>query len=256
MWSAHPRRLVLALLACLSACAHAAPTDITVRVLARDAKFIGTSMGGARITLTDVHTGELLATGVTQGTTGQTGLVMHTESDRRDVIVDRDTAGWHVTLDLDEPRLLEVAAHGPLGQPQAANRVTATQWVVPGRHLTGGNGWLLEMPGFAVDVLAPRAHVRLPGGVSEALVEANVVMMCGCPIDPGGLWDANSYEVRALVRVNGRPADDVALAHAGETSRFTGRVPLPEPGVYELTVFAHHPATGNTGLDRTTFFAP
>lgn len=236
--------------------AFAQPTDIMVRVLARDAKFIGTSMGGARVTLTDVHTGELLASGVTQGTTGNTGLVMHADADRRDVIVDAGTAGWQVTLDLEEPRLVEVAAYGPLGQLQAANKVTATQWVVPGRHLTGGNGWLLEMPGFAVDVLAPAAHGRLPGGTTEVEIVANVVMMCGCPVEPGGLWDANAYEVRALVRRDGEPAGELALAWAGETSRFAARLPLPVPGVYDVTVYAHHPATGNTGLDRTTFFAP
>ena len=36
----------------------AEPTDITVRVLSKDAKFVGTSMGGVRITLRDAETGE------------------------------------------------------------------------------------------------------------------------------------------------------------------------------------------------------
>jgi hypothetical protein len=45
--------LVTTLAASLSA--HAVPTEITVRVLAKDAKFIGSSMGGVRVTITDAE---------------------------------------------------------------------------------------------------------------------------------------------------------------------------------------------------------
>ena len=54
----------------------AVPTDITVRVRAKDAKFVGDTMGGARVTIRDAETGELLAKGVTTGTTGDTSLIM------------------------------------------------------------------------------------------------------------------------------------------------------------------------------------
>jgi hypothetical protein len=77
-------------------------------------------------------------------------------------------------------------------------------------------------------------------------------MMCGCPIEPGGLWDANRLQLRASVKRDGRPAGEVGLAYAGETSRFTGALALDAPGTYELTVVAHDPVDGNTGLDRTT----
>ena len=246
--------LVMALLAAMSVTgAGAEPTDITVRVIARDAKFIGTSMGGARVTLRDAHTGEILATGVTHGGTGNTALIMHKDADRRDVIVDDSAAAFTVTLDLDEPRMIEVEAYGPQAQPQAAHRVVSSQWVVPGRHLAGGNGWMLEMPGFVVDVLSPPAHARLRS-TAKAEVRANVIMMCGCPIEPNGLWDANRFEVAAIVRVNGKPSGRFDLAYAGETSQFAGVVPISTPGVYDVTVYAYDPANGNTGLDRTTFF--
>jgi len=57
--------------------AWAEPTDIVVRVLSKDAKFIGTSMGGMQVTLRDAHTGEILATGLTRGGTGDTKRLMH-----------------------------------------------------------------------------------------------------------------------------------------------------------------------------------
>lgn len=251
------RALVLALAAVLASPGlQAEPTNITVRVVSRDAKFVGSSMAGVRVTLRDTLSGEILASGTTTGSTGDTKLLMHESDGRRAVMVDENAAAWRTTLEIDEPRLVEVAAVGPLGQMQAANRVSATQWVVPGRHLDGGNGWLLELPGFAVDILAPPAHVKLTGAVTEVEVRANVVMMCGCPIEPGGLWDANAYEVRALVRRDGETIGSHALAYAGQTSQFATEIPVDLPGLYEVTVFAYDPANGNTGLDRTTFFVP
>lgn len=237
----------------LPAIASAEPTEITVRVLAKDSKFIGTSMGGMRIVLRDTQTGEILATGVTQGGTGDTALIMHENRGSRAVLSDDSAAKFTATLDLDEPRLVEAEAYGPLGQPQAATRVLATQWVVPGRSLTGGDGWVLELPGLVVDVLNPPAHIRVSQDAGGVDVRANVVMMCGCPIEPGGLWDADKLEVKAIVKRNGQRVSEVPLTYAGETSQFAAKVPAKEPGMYEVTVYAHDPRNGNTGLDRTTF---
>jgi hypothetical protein len=232
----------------------AEPTEVTVRVLAKDSKFIGTSMGGMRITLRDAHTGELLSTGVTQGGTGNTKLMMHEDRGRRAQLSDEGAAKFTTTLDLDEPRLIQFEAYGPLAQAQSAQRVSATQWVVPGRHLTGGDGFVLEIPGFVVDVLDPPAHSRV-SAEGEIDLRANVVLMCGCPIEPGGLWDANKYQVRAIVKRDGERIGDFDLTYAGKTSQFAGKVPVDAPGFYEVIVYAHDPHNGNTGLDRTTFIA-
>jgi hypothetical protein len=82
---------------------------------------------------------------------------------------------------------------------------------------------------------------------------ADVTMMCGCPIEPGGLWDANRYEVAALIRRDGAPAGRVPLAFAGTRNRFSGAFPVDKAGNYEATIYAYDAATGNTGLDRVTF---
>lgn len=237
------------------AIASAEQTEITVRVLAKDSKFVGTSMGGMRIILRDAHTGEILATGVTQGGTGNTKLIMHEDRGRRAQLADESAAKFTATLDLDEPRLIEAEAYGPLGQPQAATRVLSTQWVVPGRGISGGDGWVLDLPGLVVDVLAPPAHIRLPPKTTVVDLRANVVMMCGCPIEPKGLWDADKLEVKAIVNRNGERVADLDLAYAGETSQFATKVPVDAPGDYEVIVYAHDPSNGNTGLDRTTFIA-
>jgi hypothetical protein len=231
----------------------AEPTDITVRVISRGAKFIGSSMGGVRITIRDADTGELLAQGMTKGGTGNTGRIMKLAHKRGGVLSTKDAAKYSATLDLNAPRRIEVTAFGPLAQRQSANRVSAVQWVVPGKHLTGGDGWLLEMPGFVVDVLAPPTHVRLTGVPRTIQLKANVTMMCGCPITPGGLWDANRYEVKALIKRNGQAVGTVPLAYAGAASQFAGPLTVDKPGTYEAVVYAYDASNGNTGLDRVTF---
>lgn len=237
----------------LAPLAAAEPTEIEVRLLSKGAKFVGTSMGGVLVTLRDAQTQELLASGVVQGSTGDTERIMQAPQPHHDPVSTPDAAVFRATLDLAAPRLVEVAASGPLGQRQAANRVTSTMWVVPGKHVKGGDGWRLELPGFAVDVLAPPAHQLLRGLPQQVAVRANVVMMCGCPIEPGGLWDADRFEVRAQVSRDGKRLRELPLRYAGETSQFAAELEIDAPGSYEVLVYAYDPANGNTGLDRTTF---
>ena len=232
--------------------AWAEPTEITVRVISRDAKFVGTSMGGVLVTLRDADTGELLAQGTTQGGTGDTGRIMG-EGKPGMTLSTPDAAKFSATLELEEPRRIEVRAFGPLAQRQGANEVSAVQWVVPGKDLTGGDGWLLEMPGFIVDVLEPPAHLKLADVPQTITLMANVTMMCGCPVTPGGHWDANRYEVGALIERNGKPAGEADLGYAGSASQFSGTLTVDQPGAYEATVYAYDPRTGNTGVDHVTF---
>lgn len=229
----------------------AEPTEITVRVISKGAKFVGTSMGGARVLLRDADTGERLAEGVTAGTTGSTDAIMREAQPHHAPVSTDDAAAFRATLDLTRPRRVEVVAFGPLAQPQATNRVSATQWIVPGKHVTGGDAWLLELPGFAVDVLDPPAHQVRAGG--PVLLRANVTMMCGCPVAPGGLWDADRFEVRAILAHDGETVREVDLAYAGRTSEFEVRLEGLAPGAWEATVYAYDPADGNTGLDRTSW---
>jgi hypothetical protein len=62
--------------------------------------------------------------------------------------------------------------------------------------------------------------------------------MCGCPVEPGSHWDADAYEVAALVRRGGAPVGRYPLRYAGSTSDFEGTVSLERPGPYEIAVYA------------------
>jgi hypothetical protein len=61
--------------------AAAEPTQIVVRVISQDGKFVGDHTGGASITLREVKSGRVLARGVTRGGTGDTERIM--EASRR-----------------------------------------------------------------------------------------------------------------------------------------------------------------------------
>jgi len=231
----------------------AEPTEVTVRVISKGAKFVGSSMGGVRITLRDAETVEILAQGLTEGGTGSTRKIMKEAHARGAPVSTEGSAKYSATLDLNMPRLIEVEAYGPMSQRQSAVTVSSTQWVVPGRDVTGGDAWLLELPGFVVDVVAPQTPLKAGDAPRTLTLTANVFMMCGCPITPGGLWDANAYEIEAMVMRDGEMAQTVPLSYAGKASQFEAELEITEPGTYEAIVYAYDPANGSTGLDRATF---
>ncbi|MDX1618448.1 MAG: hypothetical protein R3224_06660 [Balneolaceae bacterium] len=233
----------------LLAQSHPVPTRLVVRAQAKDAKFIGTSMGGARVEVRKAATGELLAEGRTEGSTGDTGRLMRTPKTREMTLSTPGAARFETVIELERPTLVTVRATAPMGQPQSLASSSTQLWLIPGKDITG-DGVLLEIPGFAVDILAPQAHESV---LKQAIaVRANVVMMCGCPTTPGGLWDSDTYEIRALIYRDGEQVQGVPLAYAGKTSTFEGTFTPRETGTYEITVYAYHGATGNTGVDKTT----
>lgn len=231
----------------------AEPTQIAVRVIGKDSKFIGTSMGGMRIVIRDADSGAVLADGVTAGSTGDNKKLMSEDRKRGVAISTEDAAHYTATIDIGEPRLLEISAFGPLAQRQSAARISVTHWVVPGKHITGGDGLMLELPGFVVDVLGPPAHVKLKGVPQTVDLAANVMMMCGCPTSAGGMWNSDKYEVRALLKKDGKAVGELPLTYAGKDSQFAAKWNITEPGTYQATVYAYDSANGNTGVDDVTF---
>src|ERR1700680_2220356 len=74
-------------------------TKIMIRAIARDAKVIGTHVGGARITVRDVATGEILAQGMEQGGTGDTDVIMKKPHTRGMTVFSAgDTSGYLAVL--------------------------------------------------------------------------------------------------------------------------------------------------------------
>ena len=239
----------------MSASVHATPTNITVRVLSKDAKFIGTSMGGVKIQLRDMADGRLLSEGMTEGETGDTKRIMVDPWVQGQALATKDSASFTTTIDLDRPIRVQLTAEGPGSNPDSANIVSATQWVIPGKHLTGGDGWLLELRGFSVTANAAVKELVVNGPAVLTLT-ATITMMCGCPIEPDGMWDANGYEVAAVLTDVSGSSTTVPLQFAGKTSVFSGSAELKGKGPFEAVVYAYNPLNGNTGVDVVKFNGP
>ncbi|MBN2106801.1 MAG: hypothetical protein JW832_05190 [Deltaproteobacteria bacterium] len=235
--------------------AHAVETRVVVTARARDAKFIGTSMGGALVVIRDSATGELLKKGMIAGETGSTKKMLQEPLKRGEALSDAVSAKFETVLDLEEPRLVTIEVQAPYGQKQSMIKAATQAWLIPGKDMAGaGDGIMLEIPGFSVDVLAPQAHekMQLQNGAARIDIRANVMLMCGCPVEPGGVWDAKNYEVTALVKRNGAALMGVPMRYAGKISTFAGSFDAVDPGFYEICVYAYAPQTGNTGVDTTT----
>ena len=249
-------RIILGLVfaACANGCAHAEPTPMVIRVIAKDAKFVGTEVGGVAITLTDADTGHVLAKGITEGGAGNTAHIMKDSHARRDLLANDTTAKYSVSLDLDHPLRITATAVGPAQPADGATTVSATQWVLPGKGVAGGDGWVLEMPGFLISSLDTPTEVRAADATPIPL-HVKVTMMCGCPITPDGQWDGNKFELIATTTHNGRASVETPLIYAGKSSEFTAQIPTDGPGDYHIMVTAFDPTDGNTGLARMTVTA-
>lgn len=234
--------------------ADAVETIVVVRAKAKDAMFIGTSMGGAEVVIREADSGRILTQGVTAGGTGDRRGIMEDPQRRGTPLTDARTAKFEGRLDLTEPVLATVEVSAPIGQPQSMVRASTQIWLLPGKSIQG-DGVVIEISGFSVGLLAPQpaSHVALSGGKATVPITANVMMMCGCPVTSGGLWNADRYEVSTLVKRNGVQVGTLPLSFAGRTSTFSGLLEVTEPGAYELQVYAYDPETGNTGVDKTMF---
>ncbi|MFQ5752481.1 MAG: hypothetical protein ACE5HI_10830 [bacterium] len=142
----------------------AIPTKVLVRAISRDAKVIGTKVGGARISIRDASTGEVLAEGIQTGSTGNTELIMVKPRERGAKVFDTPgTAGFLATLNLERPTVVEITAEGPLQPPQSTYSASKTLLLIPGQDVLG-EGILLEIHGFRVTLLTPEEAFQRSSG--------------------------------------------------------------------------------------------
>lgn len=227
-------------------------TQVMIRATSHDAKIIGTGVGGARISVFNALTGTLLARGMQEGGTGSTPNIVEEPRVRGHSVFDGSgAAGFLAELELNEPTQVRIEAEGPLGTPHAAQRITRTMLLVPGQHVLG-DGVILEMYGFTVELLDPLGDLTNAAG-TELPVRARVTMLCGCPTEPGGIWDSNDYTIEARIVLDGKVLEKVALAYSGERSIFEGHISAPAEEGLTLQVLAMDAAKGNFGMVERSF---
>ncbi len=224
------------------------PTQVMVRAVAHDAKILGDAVGGARIVIQEAATGRVLAEGIQRGGTGDTGKIITEPMVRGASIYDTDgAAGFLATVVLDRPTQVDVTAYGPLEPAHALQRTTKRLLLVPGLHVLG-DGILLDLNGFIVELVTPQPEAMPAAGASLA-VRAKVVMLCSCPTTPGGLWDADAITVTArLLGADAHVAAEAVLTYAGEPSTYAGMLTPGAAGAYTLEVVAADAGKGNFGM--------
>ena len=237
----------------LATAANAVPTEIVVRVLARDGKLVGNPAGGASVVIRDTLTNVVLASGKTVGSSGNTDKLAVDPRTDQSVITGPGDAEFAATIDLDQPRRITVEIGAPGLGAYGGSAASSTQWVLPGKSPYGRNGWVLTLPGFMVDFLKPARHQEVPKGPVRVPIETNIVLMCGCPLAVGGIWDPTKFEIEYRVSSKGKPVANGPLRYGGRPNRFVGEFSAPETGVYDIVVTAFDPASGNSGVAETTF---
>ena len=93
---------------------------------------LGKDVGGARVTITDVASGQILASGLQQGDAGDQNQIMRTPRLMGEPLYSsRASAAFTTTRDLTHPILVDIAAEGPLAYPASAQLVTTRTWLIP-----------------------------------------------------------------------------------------------------------------------------
>lgn len=224
-------------------------TKVVVHAVSQDAKILQDPVGGARITIREKATGRILARGIQRGGSGNTEMIMKRPHERGETTYNTPGAAKYVAhLRLTRPTVVKITAEGPLAYPQAMQKTSKTMLLVPGHDIVG-DGVVLTLHGFIVDIQSPEQVISVQGG-NTVDVRASVRMMCGCSVTPGGLWDANEIAIEARLLGGGEVLRTIPLTYSGEQSIYEGTITVPEEGQFELQVLAMDAQKVNFGIDR------
>lgn len=231
-------------------------TTVTVRVVGHGSLVLGREVGGARVTITDLASGKILASGLQQGEAGDQNQIMHTPHFMREPLYSAaPSAFFSTTLYLTHPTQVEISAQGPLSYPAAAQRTSQTVWLIPGQHLTG-DGIVLQLYGYIVQIVEPKAEDSLIAKEDQPL-RVSVRTLAGTPVRPHGDWDARQVHIYGEVVVGDKVTERLQMFYSGDKGLFESSffVPSPKdaPDGVTLRVLAVHASEGNMAVGEGKF---
>ncbi|MGZ6202698.1 MAG: hypothetical protein ACXWM6_14395 [Thermodesulfobacteriota bacterium] len=151
-------------------------TKVIVRVVSKDAKIIGSGVGGAFVRIKNLETGEVLAQGKQEGGTGDTDRIMVQPRRRGETVYGTpDGAFFQAEISLNKPTQVEIYAEAPLAYPQSIQKGSKTLTLIPGKDILG-EGVIIELSGLIVNILSPSPKESLKKG-EEVLVRAEIRML-------------------------------------------------------------------------------
>ena len=231
-------------------------TTIIVRVVAHGAMVIGRDVGGARVSITDVETKQILATGIQQGEPGDQNQIMRTPHLMEEpVYSSRPAASFTTTLELRRPTLVEVAAEGPLAYPASIRRTAKTVMLVPGQDLTG-DGIVLHLYGYIVQIEHPKPGESLIAK-DDVKLRASLRTLSGTLVRPHGDWDSRKLRIYGELLIGDLIVERLQMFYSNDTGTFDAPffVPLDKdaPNGIELRVIATDLSTGNSGMGMANY---
>jgi hypothetical protein len=232
------------------------PTTILVRVVAHGAMVLGREVGGARVTITDVKTRQILATGIQQGEAGDQNQIMRTPHLMEEPVYSaRPAAAFMATLDLRRPTLVEVAAEGPLAYPSSLRRTAKTILLIPGQHLTG-DGIVLHLNGYIVQIEHPKPGESLIAK-DDVKLQASVRTLSGTFVRPHGDWDSRKLRIYGELLIGDRIVERLQMFYSNDTGTFDTPFFVPKddeaPDGITLRVVAADVAAGNFALGEAHY---
>lgn len=232
------------------------PTKVLVRVVAHGAMVLGHEVGGARITITDVATGRILATGLQQGEAGDQNQIMRTPHMMDEPIYSsRRSAAFTTTLQLQRPTMVEILAEGPLAYPNALQKTSQTLFLIPGQNLTH-DGVVLHLYGYLVQIEKPKAGEPLIAR-DDIKLRASVRTLSGSLVRPHGDWDSRKIRIYGEVLIGDRIIERLQMFYDEGSRTFEAPffVPTSTEGSDRMTVrvIATDLSTGNSGIDQADY---
>ena len=232
------------------------PTTVLVRVVAHRSLVLGHDVGGARVTITDVASGQLLASGLQQGEPGDQTQIMRTPHLMDEPVYSaRPAASYAATLELTRPTLVEITAEGPLAYPNALQRASTTVLLIPGHDLTN-DGIVLHLYGYLLQIEHPKPGEPLIAK-EDVMLRASVRTLSGALVRPHSDWDSRKIHIYAELLIGDRVVERLQMFYAGEKSRFEAPffVPMSKdaPDGITLRVIAADTATGNFGMGAAQY---
>ncbi len=232
------------------------PTTILVRVVAHGSMVLGKEVGGARVTITDVASGLILASGLQQGEAGDQNQIMRTPHMMEEPLYSsRASAAFSTTLELTHPVLVDIAAEGPLAYPGSAQRALKRVWLVPGHDMTN-DGIVLALYGYIVQIEHPQPGSPLIAK-DDVMLRAAVRTLSGAFVRPHGDWDSRKVHIYGELLIGDRIIERLQMFYGGEQASFEAPffVPLPTdaPDGITLRVVAADAASGNFGVGQAKF---
>jgi hypothetical protein len=217
---------------------------------------LGREVGGARVTITDVVNGHILATGLQQGESGDQNQIMRTPHMMEESIYSsRPSAAFTTTLELQKPTLVEISAEGPLAYPAALRRTSQTLLLIPGQDLTN-DGIVLHLHGYLVQIEHPKPHEALIAK-DDVKLRASVRTLSGSLVRPHGDWDSRKIGIYGEVLIGNRIIERLQLFYDEGSRAFEAPFFVPPskevPDGITLRVIATDLSTGNSGMDQANY---